>query len=184
VPTAPVKRARSTHAARAGAKRELDQVFIIFPGGPPGGGRRVVGRSALADRARRPRFSRPPAAELELAIQDALEQDEVVLFSLGGIGSTMVGTNRRVMVARDGVGFRPRSGIRSFDIGAIQTVTVDGNGRSSGRIVLRLGPLYYQAVSMFFEASQASAAVEAARHLRLAIARRREEDRRRAIGSG
>jgi hypothetical protein len=144
-----------------------------------GGSPQASGGAHLSGRARGPRFSRPPGSDLEAAIRAELGAGEEVLFILSGVGSTMVGTTDRVMVAREGVGFRPRSGMRSYDLGAIQSVAIDGGTQRSGRIVLRLGPLYYQAISMFFDGSQAVAAAEAARQLRIAIGRRREQDRRR-----
>lgn len=81
----------------------------------------------------------------------------------------MIGTDRRVLVAREGRGWRPRSGLRSYELAAIQRVALEGGPGRSGRIVLSLGPLYYQAVSMFFDAAAAEAAGEAARILRASV---------------
>jgi hypothetical protein len=140
--------------------------------------RRLPGQ---ADRQRHDR-----SAGEESAPDDQLElaDGETVLFSLPGVGSSMVATTERVVLARDGMGFRPRSGRRSYPLDSIVAVTIDGGSQRSGRIVLRLGPHYYQAISMFFDASRAEEAADAVRVLRVELARRRERDRRLGPSEG
>lgn len=114
------------------------------------------------------------------ALAARLGPDETVSFVLTGIGAVMVGTEWRVMLSRDDAGRRPRTGFREFELSAITAVRIEQSGHRSGRIVLQLGPLYHQAVSMFFGADDGRAAAEAAVALRRAVAR----TRRRSGASG
>ena len=70
---------------------------------------------------------------------------------LRGIGAAMFLTTRRVIVARDGMERRPRSGIQTFALGSIVHVRLELGTAPSGRIVLWTNSRH-EAVSMFFEA--------------------------------
>ncbi|HLO34731.1 MAG TPA: hypothetical protein VK194_01550 [Candidatus Deferrimicrobium sp.] len=79
-----------------------------------------------------------------------LAAEEELLVVLRGIGASMFLTTNRVIVARDGVERRPRSGIQSFPLVEIRHVRLELGSAPSGRIVVwtSAGP---EAVSMFFD---------------------------------
>jgi hypothetical protein len=103
-----------------------------------------------------------------------LEREEELVAVLRGIGSAMFLTSDRIIVARDGVERRPRSGIQSFPFDAIRLVRLERGSGPSGRVVV-WGPSGQEVASMFFEArslDRAEALVAASRSL-LARTRRR-----------
>jgi hypothetical protein len=56
-----------------------------------------------------------PAATRE-AIDAVLDPAESVEFAAPAVGSSLVLTQRRLIVVRDGASFRPKSGVRPFDL--------------------------------------------------------------------
>jgi hypothetical protein len=50
------------------------------------------------------------------AIDAVLDPGESVEFVAPAVGSSLVLTQRRLIVVRDGANFRPRSGVRSFEL--------------------------------------------------------------------
>jgi hypothetical protein len=85
---------------------------------------------------------------------DWLEADETPIARLTGVGASLVVTERRVVIVRDGSGFRPRSGTRSWPLEGILRVSLSQPTRGQARIVVRTGPRPWQAVSMFFKLEQ------------------------------
>ena len=91
---------------------------------------------------------------------------------LRGIGSTMFLTSERIIVARDGVERRPRSGIQSFPLETVRLVRIERANGPSGRVVVS-ALNGQEAVSMFFESRSADQAEELVAKSRLITARRR-----------
>lgn len=120
---------------------------------------------------------RPPShapSDVE-GLPDLAAQEELLVV-LRGIGAMMFLTSRRVIVARDGVERRPRSGIQSFPLETIRLVRLELGSAPSGRIAISTtgGP---EAVSMFFDSrslERAHAFIDVARPL-IARQRRRIE---------
>jgi hypothetical protein len=103
-----------------------------------------------------------------------LEEAEELLVVLRGIGATMFLTTDRVILARDAVQRRPRSGIQSFPLTSILHLRVElGNG-PSGRIAV-WATTGQEAVSMFFDAHSLDRAHELIDAARPLIARLRRE---------
>jgi hypothetical protein len=59
------------------------------------------------------RTDRPSGSAVD-AIQNALEPGEAITHAVPAIGSTIVLTDRRLLIVRDGSSFRPRTGIREW----------------------------------------------------------------------
>ncbi len=98
---------------------------------------------------------------------------------LRGIGAMMFLTTDRVIVARDGLERRPRTGIQSFRLSEIRQIRLELGSAPSGRIALSTAT-GQESVSMFFDArslDRAHAMIDIARPL---IARQR----RSGLGSG
>jgi hypothetical protein len=135
------------------------------PGGRWDGGRNLSDRTLGAP-------DRSGDDEAVRVASSVVGSREELLCALRGVGSTMLLTTTRIVVARDGAERRPRSGVQSFPLGRIQQLGIELGTGPSGRIVVWTGELE-EAVSMFFEAralERAEALVGAARPL---IARRR-----------
>ncbi len=81
----------------------------------------------------------------------ALDRDEELLVVLRGIGAVMFLTSRRIIVARDGIERRPRTGIQSFPLVEILHLRLELGSPPSGRIALWT-IRGQEAVSMFFDA--------------------------------
>ena len=81
-----------------------------------------------------------------------LEGDERVVARLAGLGASLLVTTHRLVIVRDGAGFRPRSGIRSWPHESIHGVFLSPPKRGQARITVRAGPKPENAVSMFFAA--------------------------------
>jgi hypothetical protein len=60
------------------------------------------------------------------AIEAVLDPAESVEFAAPAVGSSLVLTQRRLIVVRDGASFRPKSGVRPFDL--------------AGELSIRMGP--------------------------------------------
>jgi hypothetical protein len=87
---------------------------------------------------RRPRSSR--AAELpddaRAALSSALEDSERVDSAVDAVGCTLVLTDRRLLVVRDGASFRPRSGVRSWPLDRGLTLRLGQVRRDTSRLVI------------------------------------------------
>ena len=81
-----------------------------------------------------------------------LEEGEEVLIELVGDGARLLATSWRVVIVRDGSGFRPRSGVRSWPFDQIDRVSLVPPKRNQARIVIRTSDPMSETVSMFFEA--------------------------------
>jgi len=126
-----------------------------------------------ADRPAITRRRRLAPDELEAAIGGPeLDLEETLLVVLRGIGAVMFLTTRRVIVARDGIERRPRSGVASFPLEQIRHLRLElGNG-PSGRIAVWTDASQ-EAVSMFFDARSLQRAHELIDVARPQIARQR-----------
>jgi hypothetical protein len=58
----------------------------------------------------------PLPKDVRLSLDHVLEPDEDVLGSVSSLAGTLVLTGRRVLIVREGRGYRPQSGIRSWRI--------------------------------------------------------------------
>jgi hypothetical protein len=122
----------------------------------------------------------PPAAstvEPADAIRDGLaganlELEESLLVVLRGVGATMFLTTRRVIVARDGMERRPRTGITSYALEVIRHLRLELGSAPSGRIAVWTDASQ-EAVSMFFDARSLDRAHELIDTARPHIARQR-----------
>ncbi|HUP54637.1 MAG TPA: hypothetical protein VM408_03950 [Methylomirabilota bacterium] len=111
----------------------------------------------------------PPVSDA--ALPDLAESEDLLVV-LRGIGAMMFLTNTRVIVARDGVSRRPRTGIQSFPLADIRLIRLELGSAPSGRIAVSTlsGP---EAVSMFFDARSLDRAHELIDVARPMIARHR-----------
>jgi hypothetical protein len=81
-----------------------------------------------------------------------LEDGEDILMVLQGDGARLLATSWRVVIVRDGSGFRPRSGVRSWPYEQVERVSLVQPKRNQARILIRTGDPMSETVSMFFEA--------------------------------
>jgi len=102
-----------------------------------------------------------------------LSAAEELIASLRGIGATMFLTTERLIVTRDGLERRPRSGVQTFPLERITHIRLEPGAPPSGRIAIRIGG--QEAVSMFFDARSRDRAQEAVDRARALIAQRRRE---------
>ena len=102
----------------------------------------------------------------EARLGDWLEAGEEPVVQLTGVGASLIVTDRRVVIVRDGSGFRPRSGTRSWAHENVLRVSLSEPMRGQARIVLRTGPRPWQAVSMFFKLDQLRVAERVAGEIR------------------
>jgi hypothetical protein len=91
---------------------------------------------------------------------------------LRGIGAMMFLTTVRVIVARDGVERRPRSGIQSFPLAELPLLRLELGNAPSGRIAVSTSA-GHESVSMFFDARSLDRAHELIDVARPLIARHR-----------
>jgi hypothetical protein len=133
-------------------------------------GRRTepIRRMTLPNRA----IGGPHPGDADSGATPHLEREEELVASLRGIGSTMFLTTDRVIVARDGVERRPRSGIQSFPLDTVRLIRIERGNGPSGRVVVSTAT-GQEAVSMFFEARSAERAEDLVAKSRLLTARRR-----------
>ena len=71
---------------------------------------------------------------------------------VAGLGASLVLTPTRVIVIRQGAHFRPSTGVRAWPYATIRAVQLSPSRHGNGRIVLRVGPYPWQAVSQFIDA--------------------------------
>jgi hypothetical protein len=114
-----------------------------------------------------------PSGEIPDSLAGAdLGLEETLLLVLRGIGATMFLTTRRVIVARDGMERRPRTGIVSYPLEAIRHLRLELGSAPSGRIAVWTDA-GQEAVSMFFDARSLDRAHELIDTARPHIARQR-----------
>ena len=123
---------------------------------------------------------RPSAAQGNLGgpPPPVLDHGEELIEVLRGIGSVMFLTTDRIIVARDGVERRPRTGIQSVALDEVRHIRLERGSGPSARVVV-VQHSGHEAISMFVE----SRSIEAA-HALIAAARPLIARRRRAIGDG
>jgi hypothetical protein len=109
-------------------------------------------------------------------LDDWLEADEEPVAQLAGVGAILFVTERRVVIVRDGSGFRPRSGTRWWPHESVLRVSLSEPRRGQARIVVRTGPRPWQAVSMFFQLDRLRDAERVASEIRKRL--RPHRDRR------
>lgn len=100
---------------------------------------------------------------------------EELLVVLRGIGASMFLTSRRLIVARDGVDRRPRSGLQSFQLEEIRHLRIELGSAPSGRIAVWTMASDQEALSMFFDARSLDRAHELIDVARPLVARQRRE---------
>ena len=114
-----------------------------------------------------------PADDVEPGPRMAAHEELLVV--LRGIGASMFLTNRRLIVARDGVERRPRSGLQTFPLEAIRHIRIELGSAPSGRIAVWTTSAEPEALSMFFDARSLDRAHELIDVARPLIARQRRE---------
>jgi hypothetical protein len=136
-------------------------------GDSPGSGTDALGRP------RRPASRGRKTAEFDALFDGPkLGLEENLLVVLRGIGAMMFLTTRRVIVARDGIERRPRSGVVSFPLEQIRHLRLELGSGPSGRIAVWTDASQ-EAVSMFFDARALDRAHELIDIARPQIARQR-----------
>ncbi|HET9521522.1 MAG TPA: hypothetical protein VFO73_10785 [Candidatus Limnocylindrales bacterium] len=70
-------------------------------------------------------------------LRAALEADEIVTHVVPAIGCTLVLTARRLLIVRDGSSFRPRTGVRHWDVGPGLAVRPGLVRQGIGSLVIR-----------------------------------------------
>jgi hypothetical protein len=100
-------------------------------------------------------ISAPPRpadpAELEAALDRVLAPGELIEMALPAVGSTLVLTDQRLLLVRQGASFRPRSGVRSWPIDRALMLQLGRPSHGSTRlIVARSG----RSLSVFLTESQ------------------------------
>jgi hypothetical protein len=113
-------------------------------------------REAIVDDRPNPTGFPPDADRAFLA---GAASPESVLDQVSGIGATLLVTETRLIVVRQGAHFRPRTGVRAWPLTSIRDIRLVASRRGSGSIVVRTGPYPWQAVNVFV-GSQDSADAE------------------------
>lgn len=90
-------------------------------------------------------------------LRSTLEADEVVTHAVPAIGCALVLTNRRLLIVRDGSSFRPRTGIRQWEIGPGLAVRAGLVRQGIGSLVIRSGR---DLTSVFVRADRWSGALD------------------------
>ena len=88
--------------------------------------------------------STPPGSAWEDALPDAarqaiaavLDPGESVEYAALAVGSSLVLTQHRVILVRDGASFRPKSGVRSFELGPGLAIRI---GPARRRVIIESG---------------------------------------------
>lgn len=92
---------------------------------------------------------------------------------VSGLGAALVLTPTRVIVVRQGAHFRPSSGVRAWPYRVIRSVQITPARHGNGRIVLRVGPYPWQAISIFIDAQRMPSAERLVNQLRTRVAQAR-----------
>jgi hypothetical protein len=142
--------------------------------GPTSGGCEPLPRAARHVPSTGP-IVRPSETAAGRAADPRLAAHEELLVVLRGVGASMFLTSRRLIVARDGVERRPRSGLQQFDLVAIRHIRIELGSAPSGRIAVWTTASDQEALSMFFDARSLERAHELIDVARPLIARQRRE---------
>ena len=110
-------------------------------------------RESTVDQRPNARGTLSDADRAALARSAAPEQ---LLDHVAGIGATLILTETRVIVVRQGAHFRPRSGVRAWPLRSIREIQLVASRRGSGSIVIRTGPYPWQAVNVFIGAQDSA----------------------------
>ena len=92
---------------------------------------------------------------------------------VSGLGASLVLTPTRVIVIRQGAHFRPSTGVRVWPYDTIRAVQLSPSKHGNARIVLRVGPYPWQAVSLFVAAREWPAAERVVAQVRARVAQAR-----------
>lgn len=84
--------------------------------------------------------------DVELSLRGFLEPGESVLGAVTSLAGTLVLTDRRVVIVREGRGYRPQSGIRSWAISSDTDLRYGAPRGGMGRLVIGNGK---EAISFF-----------------------------------
>jgi hypothetical protein len=101
--------------------------------------------------------------DVHTALAGVLEPREPILLVAAAVGSTLILTDRRLMVVRDGARFRPKTGVRAFAIGAGLAVRV---GPARRRVIIESEG---RAITVFIRPEQLEAAEALVAELRRRI---------------
>jgi hypothetical protein len=77
--------------------------------------------------------------DVALSLDGVLGADEAVLGAVTSLAGTLILTNRRVVIVREGRGYRPLNGIRSWDISTEVDFTYGPPRGGLGRLVIGNG---------------------------------------------
>ncbi len=94
---------------------------------------------------------RPPREDEGSTLLAMAALGEEVVDHVLGLGATLALTPTRAVLIRQGAHFRPRNGVRSWPYGTLRDVQLAAPRHGHGRIVLRVGPYPWQAVSVFID---------------------------------
>lgn len=97
------------------------------------------------------------------AVAPTLERSEHILWTAAAVGCTLVLTDQRLLLVRDGTQFRPRTGVQTWPLDRSLTIRMT-SGRERVRLMIQYGG---KAVSVFVAAVHATAVtrlVAEARH--------------------
>ena len=122
--------------------------------------------------ARRPEPGGTPAGNVGRDREPDHGSSDSLLVVLRGIGAVMFLTTLRIIVARDGVERRPRSGVTAYPLMAVRHLRLELGTAPSGRIAVSTED-GQEAVSMFFDARSLDRAHELIDVARPLIARQR-----------
>jgi hypothetical protein len=103
---------------------------------------------------------------------------EDVLDQVEGLGATLIITPTRAVLVRQGAQYRPRSGVRSWPYSTLRDVQVMPPRHGNGRVVIRLGPYPWQAVNLFVDTTQWTAAERVVAKIRAFLSEARRSQRR------
>ena len=95
------------------------------------------------------------------AIAAVLEPAETVELVAPAVGSSLVLTQRRLMVIRDGANFRPKTGVRTFELDAAVAIRI---GPARRRVILESGGKTINVFVRSEQLAQAEAFVAEVRH--------------------
>ena len=82
------------------------------------------------------------------AMEGVLDPTESVEFAAPAVGSSLVLTQHRVLVVRDGASFRPKTGVRSFELASGFSVRI---GPARRRVIIDSGG---ETITLFVRADQ------------------------------
>ena len=95
------------------------------------------------------------------AIAAVLEPAETVELVAPAVGSSLVLTQRRLMVIRDGANFRPKTGVRTFELGSGIAIRI---GPARRRVIIESGGKTINVFVRSEQLAQAEAFVAEVRH--------------------